>query len=77
MMIELASSLSDAEFEDVKTYTSTKKMWDKLKPVHGGDAIVLGAKAESLRGRFDDLRMKEGENITQCSYKIKEVVNVI
>ena len=45
--------------------------------VHSGDKNVLRAKAESLRGKFDDLKMKEGENITQYSTRIKEVVNAI
>src|SRR5271156_723681 len=52
-------------------------MWDKLKLVHGGDKNVLRAKAEILRGKFDDLKMKEGENITQYNTRIKEVVNAI
>src|SRR5271156_227488 len=77
MVIELSSSLSDAEFEDVKDCKTAKKMWDKLKLVHGGDTNVLRAKVESLRGKFDDLRMKEGKNITQYSTRIKGVVNVI
>lgn len=64
MIIELASSLSDAKFEDIKACTTVKEMWDKLKLVHCGDKNILRAKAESLRGKFDDLRMKEAENIT-------------
>jgi len=77
MVIELSASLSDVEFEDVKDCKNAKTMWDKLKLVHGGDANVLRAKAESLRGKFDDLKMKEGENITQYNTRIKEVVNAI
>src|SRR5271156_5664876 len=61
MVIELSSSLSDAEFEDVKDCKTAKKMWDKLKLVHGGDTNILRANAKSLKGKFDDLRMKERE----------------
>ena len=38
---------------------------------------VLRAKLERLRGNFDAIRMKEGENVTQYYGQIKEVVNVI
>ena len=38
---------------------------------------ILRDKAESLRGKFDDMRMKKGENIAQYVARIKEVVNVI
>ena len=64
MVIEISSSLSDAKFEDVNECKIAKQMWDKLKLVHGGDKNVLRAKEESLRGKVDDLRMKEGEKIT-------------
>lgn len=35
------------------------------------------AKEESLRGKYDDMRMMEGENITQYGQRIKEVVRGI
>ena len=45
--------------------------------IYGGDKNVLRAKSESLRGKFDDMRMQEGENIVQYCAKLKEVVNAI
>ena len=38
---------------------------------------ILRDKAESLRGKFDDMRMEEGENIAQYISSIKEVGNAI
>ena len=38
---------------------------------------MLREKVESLRGKFDDMRMQEGENIVQYSNQIKELVNSI
>lgn len=46
-----------------KDCTTAKKMWDKLAQIHGEDTNMLRAKEESLRGKFDDMRMKEGETI--------------
>ena len=34
-------------------------------------------RGKSLRGRFDDMKMTGGENISQYSNRIKEVVNAI
>ena len=52
-------------------------MWDTLHTIYGGDKNVLRAKYESLRGKFDDMRMQEGENISQYCSRIKDVVNAI
>lgn len=50
-------------------------MWDKLKKVHGGEKYVLREKYESFRGKFYDIKMKEGEKIAHYYSWIKEVVN--
>ena len=34
-----------------------KLMWDTLVAIYGGDTDVLRAKAESLGGKFDDMKM--------------------
>ena len=38
---------------------------------------VWRAKLESLRGKFHDIRMEEGENIAQYVARIKEVFSAI
>ena len=50
MMIDIASSLSYAKFDEVKDYKISHEMWTKLKDIYGGDDNIKGAKAESLRG---------------------------
>ena len=77
MMIDLASSLSYVKFDDVKECTTTKKMCDKLAQIHGGDKHVLRDKVKRSRGKFNDMRIKEGENVSKCYGKIKEVRNSI
>ena len=62
-MIEIDSLLNDIEFDDIKKYSIAKEMWDKLLLVDGSDQNVLREKSESLRGKFDDTRTKEGKNI--------------
>ena len=73
----MAFTLSYAEFDDIKWCNSTFKMWEALKIFHGGDKNVQRAIAESVKGKFDDMRMEEGENIAQYASRIKEVVSAI
>ena len=75
--MEITSALSYDSFDDLKDCDSAKKMWEKLKTIYGGDDNVLRAKLESLRGKFDDMRMMEGENIVQYYTRVKEVFNAI
>ena len=53
MMIDIVSSLSYEEFDEIKDYKNAFEMWNKLKENYGGDDNVRRAKAESLRGQFD------------------------
>lgn len=76
-MMELGVACTDVKFNDIKDCDTTQKMWDKLNLIYSGDANVKRAKAESLRGRFDDMKMKEGENIVQYTNRLKEVVHAI
>ena len=76
-MLEIAFALSYSEFDDIKEWTTTNDMWDTLKSIYGGDKNVLRVKLESLRGKFEEMRMMEGENIVQYCERIKEVVNAI
>ena len=76
-MLEIASDLTYAEFDEIKGCDSVKKMGNSLHTIYGGDNNFLRAKAESLRGKFDEMRMEESENISQYVARIKEVVNAI
>ena len=76
-MLEIAFALSYVEFDDVKGLNNANKMWDALKTIYGGDKNVQRAKLESLRGKFDEMKMEEGETIPQYVARIKEVVSAI
>ena len=58
MMIDRASTLSYEQFDDIKDCKIAFEMWNKLKEIYGGDDNVRREKAESLRGQFDQMRMK-------------------
>lgn len=64
-MLEIESTLSYTNFDDIKECTNTKKIWEKLQTIYGGDTNFLRENSKILRGKFDEIRMTEGENITQ------------
>ena len=57
-MLEIASALSYAKFDDIKGLDSAKKIWDTFKKLYGRDKNVQRAKLESLRGKFDDMKIE-------------------
>ena len=63
MMVDITSALSYAEFNEIKGCKTIPKMWKMLEKIFWGDVNVKRAKAESLRGQFDQMIMKENENI--------------
>ena len=56
-MLEIAYALSFSKFDDIKGYDTTKKMWNDLQTIYGGDANVLQSKSEILRGELNDMMM--------------------
>ena len=76
-MVEIASALNYVEFDDIKGCNTTFKMWKALLDIYGGDLNVQRAKRESLKGKFDDMKMEVDENVAQYASRIKEVVSAI
>ena len=50
MMIDIASALSYAKFDEVNDCKPAHEIWTKLKDIYGGDDNVRRAKVENLRG---------------------------
>lgn len=77
VMEALISSLFDIKFIDVQDKVNLKEVWDTLENIYGGDEHVKQAKEESLRGKFEDMQMVEGETIQQYGIRIKTIVRDI
>jgi hypothetical protein len=56
---------------------SAKEIWDKLEVVYEGDRKVKEAKLQTYRAQFENLKMKEEENIVEYFHRVDEVVNSI
>jgi hypothetical protein len=44
-------------------YDNSKDIWDKLQNIYEGDAKFKGAKIQTYRDKFEQLEMKEDEDI--------------
>ena len=58
MMIGIDFALNYVEFDEVKYCPTTREMWNKLQKIQGRDDNVRRAKAKSLRGQFDQMKMR-------------------
>jgi hypothetical protein len=56
---------------------TAKVLWDKLQNIYEGDTKVKGAKIQTLRAKFEKLKMKEYENIAAYFLRVDEKVNTI
>ena len=73
----LLNGLSDMIFTKVAHYKSAKEIWDKIQNIYEGDTKVKEAKLQTYRGQFEQLKMKEDEDITTYFLRVDETVNAI
>jgi hypothetical protein len=57
------NGLTELVYTKIVDYESAKEIWEKLKNIYEGDAKVKGAKLQTFRVKFKQLKMKEDENI--------------
>jgi hypothetical protein len=73
----ILSSLDDSVFVKVMHCKTTKDLWDKLQNIYEGDTKVKGAKLQTLRAKFEQLKMKEDEDIAAYFLRVDETMNTI
>jgi hypothetical protein len=73
----LLNGLSDTVFTKVAHCKSAKDIWDKIQNIYEGDSKVKVAKLQTYRGQFEQLKMKEDEDIATYFLRVDETVNVI
>jgi hypothetical protein len=69
----LLNGLSDMVFTKVAHCKYAKEIWDKLRNNYEGDLKVKTTKLQTYRGQFEQLKMKEDEDIT--TYSINAILN--
>ena len=76
-MNAILSGLTKIVFVKVMHCEIVKAIWDKLKNIYEGDDKVKGAKLQTYRGQFENLKIKEGENIATYFLRVDETMNII
>jgi len=70
----LLNALSDSELTNVVDLQTAFEIWEKLELLHEGDKYVKCARLQSLKGKFENLKMREDENITTFMPRVNELV---
>jgi hypothetical protein len=73
----ILAGLTDSICVKFMHYKSAKEIWDKLEVVYEGDDKFKEAKLQTYRTQFENLKMKEEENIVEYFHRVDEVVNSI
>jgi hypothetical protein len=73
----LLNGLSDTIFTKVTHCKSAKEIWDKIQNIYEGDSKFKAAKLQTYRGQFEQLKMKEDEDIIAYLLQVDETVNAI
>jgi hypothetical protein len=73
----LLNGLSDTIFTKVAHCKSAKDIWDKLRNIYEGDSKFKTTKLQTYKGQFEQLKMKEDEDITTYFLRVDETVNAI
>jgi hypothetical protein len=76
-MYAILNGLVEAEFVKVMHLDTTKAMWDKLINNYEGNEKVKGAKLQTYRLKFEQLKMNEDETIRKYFLRVEELVNAM
>jgi hypothetical protein len=76
-MNAILNGLAEAEFVKVMHLDTAKAMWDKLVNSYEGNEKVKGAKLQTYRLKFEQLKMNEDETISKYFLRVEELVNAM
>jgi hypothetical protein len=76
-MNAILNGLAEAEFVKVMHLNTAKEMWDKLVNSYEGNEKVKGAKLQTYRLKFEQLKMNEDETISKYFLRVEELVNAM
>ena len=73
----IISGLIEFAYDKVLGCKIAKNVWDKLENIYAGDSNVKEAKLQIYRAKFEQLRMKEDDNIVAYFQHIDEITNTL
>jgi hypothetical protein len=69
--------LCESIYTKVRHCKSTKEIWDNLQNIYEGYSKFKETKLQTYKGQFEQLKMKEYENIASYFLRVDETVNAI
>ena len=73
----ILSGLTHSVLVKVMYFKASKHAWEKLKCVYEGAPKVKESKLQTYKGHFENLKMKEEENIAEYYLRVHEIFNGI
>ena len=73
----LLNGICESIYTKVMHCKYTKEIWDKLQNIYERDSKVKATKIQTYRGRFEQLKMKEYEDISAYFLWVDETVKAI
>jgi hypothetical protein len=73
----LLNGLGESIFTKVAHCKFAKDIWDKIQNIYKGDSKFKVEKIQTYRGQFEQINMKEDENIAAYFLRVDETVNEI
>eukprot|EP00253_Pinus_taeda_P017145 PITA_17145 len=73
----IISGLIESSYHKVLGCKTAKNVWDKLENIYAGDSNVKEAKIQIYREKFEQLRMKEDDNIVAYFQHVDEITNTL
>jgi hypothetical protein len=73
----ILSGIAEAEFVKVMHLEYAKEMWDKLISSYEDNEKVKGAKLQTYRLQFEQLKMKEDETVGKYFLRFEELLNAM
>ena len=71
----LMNGLCDSVYVKFIHCSSGREIWEKPQNIYEGDAKVKATKIQTYIGQFEQLKMKEDENIECYFLRVEETVN--
>ena len=73
----IINGLIESAYHKVLGCKTAKNVWDKLENIYAGDSNVKEAKLQIYKAKFEQLRMKEDDNIVAYFQHIDEITNTL
>eukprot|EP00253_Pinus_taeda_P003873 PITA_03873 len=73
----IINGLIESPYHKVLGCKTAKNVWDKLENIYAGDSNVKEAKLQIYKEKFEQLRMKEDDNIAAYFQHVDEITNTL